>query len=500
MPRFTRRRAVLLAALPALLALPAAAQAAEVSLDPVLTYQAAPGETNRPQISVLGADYVVRDNTPGLSLRAGDGCRSLSALEIRCRRLPDEQIIDVRLGDRDDHAKVSVAGVLATVRGEAGSDIYFGGTAPGVSRVDFRGGGEVDLVSYALAGSSARVKKDEAAADGRAGDRDNIRRDVENLLGSSFDDTLVGWGNPVGTLETFDGAAGNDFMAGLGGSDEFEMRAAPDGADAVRGGAGNDYADYLSRVGPVFVTVDHGDGHDDGARFEGDDIDEVEEVAGGRGDDTIEAPAGSTTPVRLYGHIGDDRLTGGGGDDEIYGEILGGSGEDAINGRGGDDYIVANSAVADPDFIDCGAGFDALFRDRVEAAVLHCEDQDVLGTLRLGPERLEAVAGRPARLKLPWRHPDGWKQLRELELRLSTAVRSAGEVRIRPRSGRVVGDGIKLVRSRVSREGKWVSARIAVRLGDHLAGQTLTADVEAIDIRGRRQVEVGAARVRVMGR
>jgi hypothetical protein len=494
MAHFRWRRAIVLAALPAALALPAAAPAAEVSLDPVLTYQAATGETNRPQVSVLGADYVVRDATPGLILRAGPGCRVVSTTEVRCRRQPGTQLIDLRLGDRDDHGKVSVADVQAIVRGEAGSDIYFGGTAPGVSRVDFRGGGEIDLASYSLAGTFVRVKKDEDAADGRAGDRDNVRRDVENLLGSSFDDTLVGWGNPVGTQESFDGAAGDDFMAGLGGDDQFEMRAAPDGADAVRGGDGRDYADYFSRTTPVFVTLDHGDGHDDGARFEGDDIDEIEEIAGGRAGDTIEAPVASTTEFHIYGHFGDDRLTGGSGDDEIYGEILGGDGEDAINGRAGDDYVYAHDNA--PEFIDCGTGFDVLDRDRDESVVLHCEDQDVLGTLRMS-RRVRAEAGEPAALRVRWKHPSGWRKLKEIELRLRAGAQSAGEVSIRPRAGRISGDGVKLVRSRLSRDGKWVSAKLVLRLGDHLAGETLTADVEAVDVRGRRQVESRAARIEV---
>ena len=493
------RRVAVLAALPLILAVPAAAHAAEVSVDePILTYQAAPGEINRPHLSLAGNEFVVRDAAAGLTLRAGPGCRSLSAQEIRCRRPAETQLVDLRLGDRDDQAHVNLAGVPVTVRGEAGSDIYQGGTAPGISRVDFRGGSEIDLASYADAGSQVRVNKDEQAGDGRSGDRDNVRRDVENLLGSRFDDSLVGWANPEGTRESFDGMLGNDFLAGLGGSDGFEMRAAPEGADEVRGGDGHDYVDYFFRTVGVTVTLDHG-ADDDGQSGEGDDVREVEEAVGGRGDDRLEAAFGSTTPVTLWGLFGNDRLTGGEGDDDLIGEGTGGSGQDAINGRGGDDNIGANSTVSDPDFIDCGTGFDAVQHDKVETAILRCEQARELGTLKMATGRIAAEAGETARLSLRWKHPDGWKQLRELTVRLRGVAESAGEIRIRPRAGRVSSDGVKLVRSTLGHDGKWVSAELVVRVGEHLAGQTITADVEAGDVRGHRQVETGAARIRVAG-
>jgi hypothetical protein len=58
---------------------------------------------------------------------------------------------------------------------------------------------------------------------------------------------------------------------------------------------------------------------------------------------------------------------------------------------------------------------------------------------------------------------------------------------------------VKLVRkaSRLSHKGKTVTARLAIRLDESLAGQTLTAEVEATDTRGRRQLERNAATIRV---
>jgi len=44
-----------------------------------------------------------------------------------------------------------------------------------------------------------------------------------------------------------------------------------------------------------------------------------------------------------------------------------------------------------------------------------------------------------------------------------------------------------------------VTARLAVRLHESLAGQSLTAEVRATDARGRRQLERDAGRIRVSG-
>ena len=51
--------------------------------------------------------------------------------------------------------------------------------------------------------------------------------------------------------------------------------------------------------------------------------------------------------------------------------------------------------------------------------------------------------------------------------------------------------------SRLAGKGKAVTARLALRLHDRLAGRTLTADVQATDTRGRRQLERNAGSLRV---
>ena len=44
-----------------------------------------------------------------------------------------------------------------------------------------------------------------------------------------------------------------------------------------------------------------------------------------------------------------------------------------------------------------------------------------------------------------------------------------------------------------------MTARLALRLDDRLAGRTLTADVQATDVHGRRQLERAAGTLSVAG-
>jgi hypothetical protein len=496
-----RRRVVLLAALPAAFGLPAAAQAADVSMDgPILTYQAAPNETNRPVVTATVSDFIVRDGTSTTTLDARLGCRAITLREVRCAREAGD-VIDLRLGDRDDQARVGVAGVPALVRGEAGRDTWLGGIVAGVSQVDFRGGDGFDLASYNPAGSFVNVHKNDVASDGRVGDHDNIRRDVEEVRGSRFDDTLVGWANPDGTsaIEVFDGGAGADFQAGLAGTDSFSMRSAADGADDVIGGAGQDTVNYGARTTAIRATIDHGTGEDDGEFGEGDDLDQVEVVFGSAGNDILAAAPGSTTGVALMGLSGADTILGSEGDDELYGEFAGTRAFDRIEARGGDDLIAAQDGEFD--ILRCGTGTDEVFRDAQESEVSGCEQNRLpIGKLRIAPKAVIAEAGEAARMRVSWSHPRSWRMLRSVKLRLRDGLRPVGDITVRPQSGRISDDGgVRLVQraTRLRTKGKLVSARLAVRFGDDLAAETLSADVIATDRRGRRQLELGAATVRI---
>ena len=124
-----------------------------------------------------------------------------------------------------------------SLNGEAGNDsaeadLAFLGGADGADT--FAGGPGVDRMSYALRFTvGVRVDLDNAADDGQAGERDNIRSDVENVDGGSAGDVITG----SGLNNTLRGNGGNDQLSGLAANDSLSGGA---GNDRVTGGAGND--------------------------------------------------------------------------------------------------------------------------------------------------------------------------------------------------------------------------------------------------------------------
>ena len=159
--------------------------------------------------------------------------------------------------------------------------------------------------------------------------------------------------------------------------------------------------------------------------------------------------------------------------------------------------IFARDGVGDT--VGCGLGTDTAELDPNTLDVSSsCENRRV-GVLRLAPERLRVEPGETAQLKLAWRHPRSWRKLARIELRLIGDQAPAGAVTIRPRRQGIDADGaLELVRrSRVTRKGKMVNARLALRLDRSLRGRRLRAEVEAVDVRGARQLEPRAGSIRV---
>jgi uncharacterized delta-60 repeat protein len=136
---------------------------------------------------------------------------------------------------------------------------------------------------------------------------------------------------------TIDGGAGNDRLLGGGGNDVLlggdgaDVLDGRGGADLFRGGAGTDTADYTLRRNALFVGI--GSSADDGEKGEGDNVySDVENVWGGRGNDTIR---GSAANNRLVGGAGDDVLVGRAGNDTL----LGGDGNDTLTDAEGSNTL-----------------------------------------------------------------------------------------------------------------------------------------------------------------
>lgn len=234
-------------------------------------------------------------------------------------------------GGADEDVLQGGAGMDALL-GEAGQDDLSGGDGDdaldggvGDDRLDgglgadaFTGGDGFDWADYSDRTDDLTIHKDNAANDG-AGEKDNVRTDVERITTGTGADVIWGWtGDDV--LET---GAGNDRMHGQDGADTFE------------GGEGDDdLYDLDMNKQDASLYVDHG--NDRFVAGPGND-----EVYSNGGADVLELGAGRDS---AYGGNDADRIEGGDGDDSIYGRggddyIDGGVGTDGIQGGDGDDEI-----------------------------------------------------------------------------------------------------------------------------------------------------------------
>jgi Ca2+-binding RTX toxin-like protein len=166
---------------------------------------------------------VIRDLNVPIRLARVPTCVRLDAYAVRCSAVRQ---LDVDLGDGPDVATIATPREVS-LEGGAGNDRYVSLAGDAPSRVDFEGGVGLDVANYFFATSGVRVSVDLEAADGRPGDDDRIRRDVESVLGSQFADV------PTGSPRTVQ-------LAGHDGDDEI---AGGSGAEALSGGLGNDRVD-----------------------------------------------------------------------------------------------------------------------------------------------------------------------------------------------------------------------------------------------------------------
>jgi hypothetical protein len=495
-------RAVVATAL-TLCVLPAAAQAGvvEEASDGTLTYRAGNGETNSLIVTDAGGSVAIQDQQGGVTTRT-PLCAQVSSVKVQCAL--GVRFSVAQLGDRNDSASMRTTLRSAMIDGGAGDDTFFAGMAPGASTVEYRGGQNIDHINYASSSAGVVMLQDEQFNDGRPsmGDRDNVRRDIEQFNGSRFDDRFEGSRtglvhcvgcNGSSLPQRFGGGLGNDILRGGTNMDVHFMPSA-DGADTIIPGSNFTMVDYGSRSQPVNVTVGHGTS-DDGAAGERDDVRTgVEMVIGGRGGDTLTQNPASPLAITLDGGPGSDTLTGGQGPDSL----ISGPGEnETLLGREGNDHFSARDGEFD--LVGCGSGDDTALLDTGSDAFSGCENRPV-GTLSLASKAVRAKAGDVARIQLRWRHPQGWRKLAKVELRLLDGGRPVGEVVLRPAGKRIEADGVvALVRkaSRIRPAGKAVAARLALKLDASLAGRKLRLDVEATGRNGARQLERAAGTLRV---
>jgi Ca2+-binding RTX toxin-like protein len=243
-----------------------------------------------------------------------------------------------------------------TISGEAGNDTLSGGAGADVlsggdgddtfdegARQNggdtFNGGTGIDTVDYSARGAAVRVTMDGLVAnDGESGELDNVKGDVENLIGTSSGDSITG--NALANRIT--GGLGADNLQGGDGDDIFDegadLSSGDHDDDVIVGGKGVDTVDYSRRDAALTIILDaHADSGDQSiSPHESDSLD-CENATGGSGVNTMTGNAG---PNWLYGGASNDVLHGGGGDDTLDG----GGGDDTLDGGGGDDICFDGGA------------------------------------------------------------------------------------------------------------------------------------------------------------
>jgi Ca2+-binding RTX toxin-like protein len=306
------------------------------------------------------------------------------------------------LGSSNADTLVGNAGVNR-ISGGAGNDTALNGGGGNDTLVgdagndNLNGGGGVDTVSYVSAAGPVTVTLDGVGGDGEAAESDNIGLDVENVIGGSFADSLSG----NASANRLSGGLGGDTLNGLGGSDnlvggdggdtlnggtENDILNGGAGADAMNGGGGNaDSVSYSTRTRDVRINVNDGAANDGeldtdpvtvGLQPEGDNVGgDVEQLTGGKGDDTLVGDAGNDT---LNGGNGDDNLNGLQGNDVLSGgsgndTILGHAGKDTLSGATGNDDLDSDTSDSSADSDTCGDGVDTLNRDSLDHVSANCE-------------------------------------------------------------------------------------------------------------------------------
>ena len=203
-------------------------------------------------------------------------------------------------GDGND----SVSGGLSddTITGNQGTDYVFGGfgddnLSGGTGSDEIFGGTGDDSVDYKLRTAALNITLDNAGGDAESGENDNVRSDIEIVIGGLGNDVISANASP--SPVTLFGGAGDDSLTGSGFDDELFGDA---GNDSISGGGGND---------GLFDEDDESDTLDGGA---GDDF----AVANAHGDDHDETFTSIVIPA---GTINGTALTEG--EKPIHQEFLG---------------------------------------------------------------------------------------------------------------------------------------------------------------------------------
>ena len=334
--------------------------------------RAAPGEQNQMTVRPMPRGILVQDESAPLTGR----CRP-SALGGRFCRGTTFDGVSAYLDDGDDRIDSYFGGFFD---GGAGADVIIGYSAVN-STFQFSGGPGPDrleateeaigTVTYADHNEGVTVRLNGVADDGAPGEGDNVLGNVTGMVGGYGDDWLEAGPNGSGLLggggsDTLLGSPGADGLNGGDGDDRLIAGDGDDrlvgagGADVLSGGGGLDEVAY-DGLAPLHLSI--GDGPNDGAPGEGDDIQAgVESLIGGDGADVL---IGDDGPNQLIAYGGRDVLRGLGGADRLIGwddgdELDAGAGPDLVEAGALDRPLLADGEA---DRLNCRSRAPAIDAD-----------------------------------------------------------------------------------------------------------------------------------------
>lgn len=363
------RRAILLAVVTALLAIPSQASAASN-----LGYQANGAGVDDDAFTISGSD------TEGLQAKFSVGCFFGCSFTVSSIQ---------GFNDLAAQCTATVGTTEFTCDGDAGA----GGTQPpGRGTITGTGGHDTiegscffENVALTFTGGAGDDRLTNACTEGNIdlgpGDDTALQATrlfearTNTILGGDGDDRIVG----IEDADTFQGGAGRDFLRGGAGNDSLD---GGDGNDVVEGEAGID----ALAGGTGRDTLDGGPGTDSISGGDGTDTVTYEERAGGQpvslsldgaanDGEPGESDAVSADIEDAIGGAGDDTITGNGGPNEIDGNdggdvIDGLAGRDTIDAGAGNDRVTSRDGIQES--VECGDGNDLAVTDEFDSAT-NCE-------------------------------------------------------------------------------------------------------------------------------
>ena len=355
-------------------------------------------------------------------------CLAVTSFEVRCIRASNSPISKLvyRAHGGDDQLRPAGSLPIRFEAGAAPTCTSARAAAPGRASSSWTTTGSVsdlDLAHYTNAPPASRSPRTASpTTDARGWTATTSTSTSRSSPARNFDDRLVGRSSPPGVEEEFRPRGGDDVVLSSASAGVFtvvDMGAAKDGADTI---VSADEVSYAQRTNPIRASVGL-DGADDGEAGEGDELVDVGTVRGGSGADTMFS-ANRRFGITLDGGAGDDKVIGTAQNDRL----TGGPGRDFVFGDSGSDRLFTDDF--DIDRVLCGDGLTDVARtDTAEEEISGCETVERVGKLALAPKALTAEAGETARLRLSWTHPQSWRKLHAITLKLRTRDRVVGRLR-----------------------------------------------------------------------